>query len=109
MANLTTDTSLLGEYLARIRYKKGLSSRDLSRASGVDHATILSIEAGRTASPRFHAIIALAKALEIPVENFAAAAVGQDPDKIVSGDAKELGNILSSVITGELRRRGILE
>ncbi len=59
----------LGNYIRQQREAKGLSLRALSRASGVPLVTLSQLEHGHYAQPRPDKLIALARALEIEVED----------------------------------------
>jgi len=59
----------LGEYLRSARQAKGLSSRALARATGIDDATIVRIEQGAFGAPRPDKLRAIAEALDLPLSD----------------------------------------
>ena len=61
----------LGELIGIARECKGMSLRDLERASGVSNALISQIETGKVKSPGFWTMVALSQALGITLERMA--------------------------------------
>lgn len=57
----------IGPEVARIRKEQSLSTRDLQRSSGVDHARITRIENLKT-NPSHKDVILLGKGLKLPDE-----------------------------------------
>jgi DNA-binding XRE family transcriptional regulator len=58
---------LLGKRLQRLRREVGLSQEELAKRAGISRVTIARIETGEQ-SPRYEALIALAKSLQIPLD-----------------------------------------
>ena len=58
-----------GAYIRQARQAKGLSSRALARAVGVNDATIVRIEQGAIEAPRPNVLSAIARALELPLSD----------------------------------------
>lgn len=54
--------------IRELREKRGWSQSELSRRSGVKQGVLSYIESGRTKRPRIDTILAIAAALEVPVE-----------------------------------------
>lgn len=61
----------LGKALAAAREQRGISGGELSRQSGVSLDAIRSVESGRVASPGFGLVAALARALEVSLDELA--------------------------------------
>ena len=55
-------------YLEKIRREKGMTQAELSEKSGVSRQTIITIEADKTHIVSSKTLLALAKALEVPVQ-----------------------------------------
>jgi len=64
----------LGELIAIARICKGLSRRELGRASGVSDALISQIETGKVRDPGFAKAVRILDALNISIERGAATA-----------------------------------
>ena len=64
----------LGKYLRTVRETKGMSARQMARASGLAHPTILRIEHGEFHEPSPHKLAALADVLELPLADLYAQA-----------------------------------
>lgn len=62
----------VGEIIALVREAKGMSQRDLEKASGVSNALISQIETGKVKDPGFSTIIRLARALDLSINRLAA-------------------------------------
>lgn len=58
---------LFGERLKSLRSEKALTQEALAKRSGINRVTIARIEAGEQL-PRYQTVLALAEALEIPIE-----------------------------------------
>lgn len=58
-----------GAYIRQARQERGLSSRALARAVGVNDATIVRIEQGAIEAPRPNVLSAIARALELPLSD----------------------------------------
>lgn len=56
----------LGDRLAAIRKRRGLSQLELARRSGIGYATVQAIEQDRGAQPRIATLLKLARALRVP-------------------------------------------
>ena len=63
---MSEQNNTIGERARGLRLKKGMSTEDLSRLSGIPTATLLGIE-DETISPPLGNIVSLAKALEVAV------------------------------------------
>ena len=59
---------MLGDNLKKIRNKKNIGIRELSRISGVSHIIIMNIESGKSRNPTIISIMKLAKALDITID-----------------------------------------
>jgi transcriptional regulator with XRE-family HTH domain len=58
-----------GKYIKQQRQAKGLSSRALARAIGVNDATIVRIEQGAIEAPRPNLLSAIARELDLPLSD----------------------------------------
>jgi transcriptional regulator with XRE-family HTH domain len=71
-ANLmAADPSSFGLRLRRLRERQGLSQADLSALSGVSKSLVEKIEQGLTADPKLTTLRALARALEVSLDELA--------------------------------------
>lgn len=61
----------LGELIAIARECKGMSLRDLEKATGVSNALLSQIETGKIKSPGFWTMVAISRALGITLERMA--------------------------------------
>lgn len=73
----------LGELLAIAREIKGLTLRDLERATGVSNALISQIETGKVKDPGFTVVVRLARALGLGLDRVAATARPLDPSDVL--------------------------
>jgi transcriptional regulator with XRE-family HTH domain len=64
----------IGERLKALRQAAGLSQQALAVAAGLSTSAVFQIEQGQKADPRFSTVAALAKALGVSLDEFAAAA-----------------------------------
>jgi transcriptional regulator with XRE-family HTH domain len=64
---------IIGELLATTRELQRMTLRELEKRSGVSNALISQIETGHVINPGFFTVVALAKALRIPIEQVARA------------------------------------
>lgn len=71
MKRETRSASRLSEAIAQARSRAGLSLRELAERCGVHHATIHGIEQGRLPRPRWADVVAIARVLELPLEDLA--------------------------------------
>lgn len=61
---------LLRELVVVARELNGLTLRDLEAASGVSNPMISQIESGKVKDPSFRTIVALSRALNVPLRRF---------------------------------------
>lgn len=61
----------LRDALTHARVSRGLTTRQLAARSGVTGSLVSQIETGRVSSPRFHTVVALARALKISLNRLA--------------------------------------
>ena len=61
--------SRFGTYIKQVRQEKGLSSRALARAVGVNDSTIVRIEQGAIEAPRPNLLRAIARELDLPLSD----------------------------------------
>lgn len=59
--------SRIGQSLKRLREQRELSCRELAERAGVTHGNISHIELGWTTDPRISTLLAIAKALDVPL------------------------------------------
>jgi len=59
----------ISKNIKRFRKKKGISQDKLSKLAGVTYNTIIKIESGITTNPRVETLDAIAKALDVTVDN----------------------------------------
>jgi len=78
---MAMDTVIDGEAIRRRRRERGLTGRELARVSGVDQAVISRIERGLQADLLVGALVALARALDAPLD---ALVTGATPGQMVS-------------------------
>jgi transcriptional regulator with XRE-family HTH domain len=64
----------LGKLIRQARDAKGLTTRALAQAIGINHSTITYLEKGEVESPGIKTLEALSKALEIPFDDLYALA-----------------------------------
>lgn len=69
MAKKRSGGNVLGDNLKRLRAERGLSGRDIEEATGgvVQQADVSRIESGTTGSPGSRKLVAIARALNVPV------------------------------------------
>ena len=60
----------MGERIRQIREGKRMSQEELANASGVSRQTISAIESGKAQSVTTGTLEAIAKALEVSIQNF---------------------------------------
>lgn len=60
-------TGTIGERLAKLRAKSGLSLRDVAAEAGTGYAHIWEIEAGRHGNPTLTTLLRLAAVYDIPI------------------------------------------
>ncbi len=70
----TTDTEQLGDFVRKQRETAGLSLRAAARAAGIDHKYLFNIENGKVEQPGPRILVALARVLEVEVEDLYALA-----------------------------------
>jgi putative transcriptional regulator len=71
-----------------IRYRRGLSQRELADRAGINVSTLSQIENGRV-KPRAPTAFAIAQALGVPVDDlFASSVSGGSPEEMTSGGAE---------------------
>lgn len=73
----------LGELLAVAREVKGLTLRDLEKASGISNALISQIETGKVKDPGFTTVVRLAQALGLTLDRVAATVKPLDPRDVL--------------------------
>jgi transcriptional regulator with XRE-family HTH domain len=76
----------IGEYVKRLRQNKDWSQRELARRlqdydESLSYNFVRKLEDGKTESPIFKNVIALASVFRVDIENFVLAQEGIDPDK----------------------------
>jgi transcriptional regulator with XRE-family HTH domain len=59
---------IIGERVRATRTRRGWSREALAHAAGVSHGAVVQVESGRRADSRITTIIALADALEVPID-----------------------------------------
>ncbi|MBY0449989.1 MAG: helix-turn-helix domain-containing protein [Cyanobacteria bacterium] len=69
-----------GRYIAQLREERRLSQRDLAKIIGFSQNTLSKIENGQTASPSLDVVLALSRALEIPMSALILAYEGKNPN-----------------------------
>lgn len=74
----------LGAFLRQARHSKGLSTRQLSRQTGVDQSLVVRIEGGQLKNPRANTLAAMATALELSVSDVYALADYLPPTELPS-------------------------
>lgn len=89
----------LGNYIVRLRIKKKINIRQLERLSGVSFSAIQRIEDGTTVSPGIGSLLALSKALNVPIMSLILAYEGHDPDEksLEAFQEKEVQGVLRSL------------
>lgn len=93
--------SLFGKTLRRLRLRKGVGLRELSRIAGIDHTRLSRIERGLRPPPGLDQIVKLAQAIE--VEPVTLAQLGGLPEEFLSAMTEkesEFENLLRGRITG---------
>jgi Predicted transcriptional regulators len=61
--------SSIAQNIKKYRNERGISQDKLSKLSGVTYNTIIKIESGATSDPRVETLNAIAKALDVTVDN----------------------------------------
>lgn len=54
--------------IRELRQEKGWSQSELARRAGIKQGVLSYIESGRTPHPRIDTLMAIAKALEVPID-----------------------------------------
>lgn len=80
---ITEEQRRRGEALARLiqaaRRKKDRTQQELAEEADISLDTLRAIEAGRSASPSFFTVAALARALDVRLDEFARQTLGERP------------------------------
>ena len=77
-----------GRYIARLREERRLSQRDLAKIIGFSQNTLSKIENGQTASPSLDVVLALSRALGVPMSTLILAYEGKNPNNEVLQSAQ---------------------
>lgn len=83
---------IIGENVAEAREERGLSQDELADLSKLSRTTIVQLENGHIKDPRKKNIIAIATALDKPVEHFYQDRTPAKSKKFVSPEADDLTN-----------------
>lgn len=59
----------LGQKIKKIRLKQGFSQDELARLADIPYTTLTKIESGKIKNPSFSAVVKVAKALNIKLDN----------------------------------------
>ena len=65
----TPVTESLGDFIHRKRVAAGMSLRAVAQAAGIQHGALFKIETGRTEQPAPKILVALARVLEVEIED----------------------------------------
>jgi len=61
----------LGEFIAVAREVKGMSLRDLEKATGISNALLCQMETGKVKEPSWRNVVKIAKALNLNLDRLA--------------------------------------
>ncbi len=59
----------LGQKIKKLRLKQGFSQDELARLADIPYTTLTKIESGKIKNPSFSAVVKVAKALNIKLDN----------------------------------------
>ena len=76
------------------RERRGLSQRGLAELAGLPPSTVRDIESGKVNTPRPATLLALAQALDLPLEYLSGGSPGEGMDEVISLPAGEVGRLL---------------
>jgi transcriptional regulator with XRE-family HTH domain len=100
----------LGVILRAEREKRNLSQRRLAQLAGLPPTTVRDIENGKVNSPRPATLMALAQALDLPIEHLLSTALpeGNGVGEVISLPASEVGRLLAEYSQLPPERRALV-
>ena len=97
----------LGITLKAERGKRGLSQRGLAELAGLPPTTVRDIESGKVNTPRPATLLALAQALDLPLEYLSGQSPREGMDEVITLPAGEVGRLLVEYSRLSLERRAL--
>ncbi len=95
-------TQKLAEALRQVRGVKGLSLREVEKATGISNPYLSQLENGKAENPSPHVLFKLAAFYEVPYEALMEAAGYLARPPAVAGEPKRPGAIQAALLSAEL-------